>query len=658
MNNPLGLWFPKTALWRSAVGALLTVSTALAQTAPLAAAPSTPLVTSIVPDGKVHKFEARDHQFFIDGDPTMIIAGEMHFGRVQPEDWDTRIKQAKAMGLNTISFYLFWNQVEEKEGQFTFTGMTDVRRVLKLCQDNGMWCILRPGPYCCAEIEYGGLPAWTLKYPGVKIRAADPKFLDWCKRYISEVYKQVADFQVTHGGPLLMVQLDNEYGVTSPPNNDYLVALDKIFKDVGFDVQLFTCNPTQGKEWADPGFRIPGVMACRNGLNSDRMYNQSAAAIGDYPVFVPEVYPAWFLGWGDGVTKEYHDKAQIPAIVNWTSYLLDHHYSFNYYVFFGGTNFGFDNGALFFDSVQTSYDYSAPIDEAGRTTPKYYALRDLLTQRLGRTPPAPPPEPAVITIPAIKFTENEPLLATLPARPTLTAEQPVSMENLNQAYGFVDYRKQFPNGVKGTLELKDAMDYTIIMVNGKTVGKAFRGYGPDSNKVVLNESGPVTLDLLVYNLGRISVVTSDRTQQYASKGLLGGATLDGQSLMGWAMYSLPYATGPDQFTASATPSSGPAFYHATFTLEEVGGTFLDLRNWSFGVVWVNGHNLGRFSDRGPVRSLFVPQYWLKQGQNDIVVLELHDSPQNPTITGGTALIQEVAAKPFAVKLSADPTAAK
>jgi len=593
----------------------------------------------------------------------MLLSGEMHFGRVQPEDWETRIKQAKAMGLNTISFYLFWNQVEQKEGEFTFTGMTDVKRVLKLCQDNGMWCILRPGPYCCAEIEYGGLPYWTLKYPGVKIRVADPKFLSWCARYIGEVYRQVADFQVTKGGPLLMVQLDNEYGITDPQaeggpqNNNYLIALNRIFRAAGFDVQLFVCNPTHAPEWTDPEYRIPGVMICRNGLSNDTMYNVSKEAIGDYPVFVPEVYPAWFLGWGDGVTKEYHDKAQIPAIVNWTSYLLDHQYSFNYYVFFGGTNFGFDNGALFFDSVQTSYDYSAPIDEAGRTTPKYKALRDLIGQRLGVTLPAPPPEPSVIEIPAIKFTEKMPLLATLPATPTLTAAKPVSMENLDQDYGFVDYRKTFPNGFEGTLELKDARDYTIVMVNGKTAGRAFMGYGPDSNRIVVSESGPVTLDLLVYNLGRISVVTSDRTQQYAAKGLLGGATLDGLELTGWDMYSLPYASAPS-LKPAASPQMGPEFYHATFTLNTLGGTFLNMSNWSFGVVWVNGHNLGRFWDRGPVRSLFVPQNWLKQGQNDIVVLELHDAPLIPEITGGKELIQPQEAKPFAVKLSADPTAAK
>jgi beta-galactosidase len=234
------------------------------------------------------------------------------------------------------------------------------------------------------------------------------------------------------------------------------------------------------------------------------------------------------------------------------------------------------------------------------------------------------------------------------------------MENLDQAYGFVDYRKQFPNGLKGTLELKDAMDYAFIMVNGKTVGKAFKGYGPDSDKVVINETGQVTLDILVYNLGRISVITDYTRQQFARKGLLGGATLDGQELAGWDMYSLPYATveNLNQYKPWDAPQTGPEFYQATFNLDQVGGTFLDMRNWSFGVVWVNGHNLGRFWDRGPVRTLFVPQYWLKQGQNDIVVLELHDAPRTPEITGGKIMIMDQAAKPFAVKLGDDPLAKK
>jgi beta-galactosidase len=602
-------------------------------------------VTGIVPDGEAHKFEARDHQFFIDGQPTMLIAGEMHFGRVQPEDWETRIKQAKAMGLNTISFYLFWNQVETKEGKFNFTGMTDVRRVVKLCQENGMWAILRPGPYCCAEIEYGGIPWWTLKYPDVKVRTTDARWLEWCRKYLAQVYKQVGDLQVSKGGPLLMVQVENEYGILNPTNNDYMVALTKIFKEVGFSGLLFTCDPTT-HIWSDPSLRVPGLMYGRNGLATDQRFQQSAAAIGDFPVYVPEVYTAWFSGWGEPIATK---NSTIPQITNWVTYLLDHSYSFCLYVFFGGSNYGFDNGCNQYLPVQTSYDYNAPIDEAGRATEKYGELRALLTTRLKINPPAILADPPVIEIPPVKLDQKEPLLQTLPRKPTLVSAKTVSMENLNQDYGFVLYRKTFPNGLKGKLELKKAMDYTVVMVNGKTVGKSFVGYGLDSNKIELPQTdGPATLDLLVYNLGRISVVVSEHSQDLARKGLIDGASLDGRDLSGWQIYSLPY-NNVENFKASDAAHTGPTFYRGTFTVDNLGGTFLDMRNWSMGAVWVNGHNLGRFWDHGGLRSLFLPRQWLKQGRNEIVVLELHDAPKVAEVSGGTKIIEEPAI-PFAVRL--------
>jgi beta-galactosidase len=236
----------------------------------------------------------------------------------------------------------------------------------------------------------------------------------------------------------------------------------------------------------------------------------------------------------------------------------------------------------------------------------------------------------------------------LPAKPTVVSDFPVAMEDLNQAYGFVLYRKRFDQGLSGTLELHQAMDYTVVMVNGRTVGKAFRGFGPDSNKVQLNEAGPVTLDLLVYNLGRISVPVSWETQGRAHKGLIGGASLDGKDLHGWDIYSLPFDSVGD-FRASDAPPTGPTFYRATFTLEKPGGTFLDMRKWGMGAVWVNGHNLGRFWDRGGLRSLWVPGQWLESGKNEIVILELQDAPAAAQVSGGLNIIEEPAV-PFQIRL--------
>ena len=611
----------------------------------LASAAAAQSVTRIVPDGKPHKFEARDQKFFIDGDPTMIVAGEMHFGRVLPEDWETRIRQAKAMGLNTVSFYLFWNMVEPREGEFVFTGMTDVRRVLKLCADNGLWAILRPGPYCCAEVEYGGIPWWTAKYPDVKIRSADPKWLEWSRRYLAKVHEQVADLDVSKGGPLLMVQVENEIGITAPADNTYMVALTKVFRDVGFGGQLFTCNPSVGGEWRDPAYRMPGVLSARNGLRNDRDLEQTLTAANGMPAFAPEIYTAWFSGWGQPIATRY---AGVEQARTWSTYLLDHNVSYCYYMFFGGTTFGFFNGTNEYLPVQTSYDYSAPVDEAGRTTEKYRMIRQLLTDKLKIAPPPIPAEPAVAALPVIALKEQQALLDTLPAKPTRLSAKPLAMEELDQAYGLVLYRKKFAAGVKGTLELRDAMDYAVVMVNGRTVGKSFRGYGPESARIELNETGPVTLDVLVYNLGRISVVVSERSQNRARKGLIGGAWLSGAELTGWENFSLPMEN-PKVTKTSTAALTGPALHRGTFTVAEPAGTFLDLRNWGFGAVWVNGHNLGRYWDRGALRSLFVPSHWLKRGENEIVVLELHDSPKTAEIASGTKIIEEPAVA-FAVRL--------
>ena len=226
------------------------------------------------------------------------------------------------------------------------------------------------------------------------------------------------------------------------------------------------------------------------------------------------------------------------------------------------------------------------------------------------------------------------------------------MEDLDQDSGFVLYRKRFPNGIKGTLELKEARDYTVVMINGRAVHRAFLGYGPDSSKLALDESGAVTLDLLVHNLGRISVITAPRSQDRARKGLVGGALLDGAELVDWEMYSMPCET-IENFRSSSTPHTGPSFYRATFSIDKPAGTFLDLRNWSFGVVWVNGHNLGRFWDRGAVRSLFVPSHWLKAGENEIIVLELHDAPKLAELSGAVNLITETP-QPFSVRLDRLP----
>jgi len=634
--------------------------------APAQPAPGKVTLTSIVPDGKPHTLELKNKSFLIDGQPTLIIAGEMHFGRILPEDFETRVKQAKAMGLNTISFYLFWNLVEPVEGKFDFTGMNDVRRMLKICQDNGMWVVLRPGPYCCAEVDYGGIPSWTLKGDNVKvkIRTTDPKYMEWSRNYINAVAKEVADFQSTRGGPLLMVQVENEYGmaVKNAGGYDYPVALKKVFRDAGFTVPLFVCDPGSfSPKAAGPSPYGDDILRGRNGLNGEAAYQQALAAAGDFPVYAPEVYTAWFSAWGQPTATK---NAPLKAITDWTTFLLDHNTSWCYYLVFGGTNYGYNTGCNEHLPLITSYDYNAPIDEAGRTTEKFRALRQILATRTGRMLPEPPAEPAVITLPEIRFKPIQTLSSTVGDKPTLTSAKPAAMEDLDQPFGFVLYRKTFPNGIKGKLELRDARDYAITTVNKKQVGESFVGV-PGSNIINLDGSAsltidgsPTVLDILVQNLGRISVIVDSTSPSRARKGLIGGVFLDGKELTDWSIYSLPLTNGPISLEtdvplheAALPPGEHipPTFYASTFTLEKPASTYLDLRNWSMGVVWVNGHNLGRYWDRGAIRSLLLPAAFLKAGQNDITILELNEAPKNPTVAGTTHFL-ETAPVPFPIKL--------
>ncbi|HEY4330442.1 MAG TPA: beta-galactosidase, partial [Phycisphaerae bacterium] len=268
-----------------------------------AAAPAAPVpltLTTIVPDGKPHVFAAKNKTFSIDGQPTILIAGEMHFGRILPEDFETRVKQAKAMGLNAISFYLFWNLSEPEEGKFDFTGMNDVHRMLKICQENGMWAVLRPGPYCCAEVDYGGIPYWTATgdNENVKIRSTDPKYLAWEKRYIDRLGQEIGDMQVTKGGPLLMVQLENEFGMVAgvPGTGGYdaVKSLTPIFKGAGFNVPFYVCDPGSiggrggTNPYGDDILRAPNGMS--GGGGAEATYQRNLAASGDFPLYSPEVY--------------------------------------------------------------------------------------------------------------------------------------------------------------------------------------------------------------------------------------------------------------------------------------------------------------------------------------------------------------------------------
>jgi beta-galactosidase len=565
---------------------------------------------------QTHTFTLGNDSFLLDGKPFQMISGEMHYPRVPREAWRSRMKMAKAMGLNTIGTYVFWNLHEPQKGKFDFTGNNDVAEFVKIAREEGLWVILRPSPYVCAEWEFGGYPYWLQNEKGLEVRSKEPRYLKEYESYIKEIGKQLAPLQINHGGNILMVQIENEYG-SYGSDKQYLSINQKFFKEAGFDGLLYTCDPAPDLVKG----HLPGLLPAVNGLDNPakvkKIINDNHNGKGPY--YIAEWYPAWFDWWG---TKHH----TVPA-EHYTSHLdsvLAAGISINMYMFHGGTTRGFMNGANYKDGTPyepqiSSYDYDAPLDEAGNATPKFMKFREVIQKYLPagvNLPPVPAAKPT-ISIPAIKFTQSLNVQSALPApKANIT---PLTFEDLHQNYGFVLYRSTIAGGKTGVLKLKELRDYAVVMVNGKTVGALDRRLNQDSLTLTL-PSGKITLDILVENSGRINF---GKYLLQNKKGITQKVLFAGTEVKQWKMYSLPFNNlNAVKFGATKHNSWSPVIKKGGFNLNQVGDTYLDLSHWGKGVVWVNGHNLGRYWNIGPQQTLYLPTEWLKKGHNDIVILEL------------------------------------
>jgi len=567
-----------------------------------------------------HTFTLGATDFLLDGKPLQMISGELHYPRIPREAWRSRLKMAKAMGLNTIGTYVFWNVHEPQPGQYDFTGNNDVAAFVKMAQEEGLWVILRPSPYVCAEWEFGGYPYWLQNVPGLKVRSQEPQYVAAYRRYLTAVAKQLAPLQVGHGGPVLMVQVENEYG-SYGSDKQYLAQNKKLFEDVGFDGLLYTCDPVKDVAAG----HLEGLLPAVNGTDKPAQIRQLVNTNhgGKGPYYVAEWYPAWFDWWGAP-----HHTVPAARYAPPLDSVLKAGISINMYMFHGGTTRAFMNGANYkgdtshYEPQVSSYDYDAPLDEAGNATAKFRAFREVIAKYRPAGPPLPPVPAAKpsAALPALQLTKSVRLLDRLPA--PVASPTPLTFENLKQAYGFVLYRATVPGGRSEMLKISDLRDYAVVMVNGQRVGTLDRRLRQDSLRVAL-PAGQVQLDILVENLGRINF---GEYLLQNTKGITKRVTLGGREVKNWRMYGLPFAQAPTVAAAASSPAptaaSGPALRAATFALSQPIDTYLDMRQWGKGVVWVNGHNLGRYWAIGPQQTLYVPAEWLRKGQNDITVLEL------------------------------------
>lgn len=561
-------------------------------------------------------FQIKDQAFRINGKPTQLICGEMHYPRIPKEYWRDRMRRARAMGINTLSTYVFWNIHERLPGQFDFEGQEDLAQFIRIAQEEDLYVILRPGPYVCAEWDFGGYPAWLQKEKNMTYRTKDPRFLKACERYINRLGQEVSGLTITNGGPILMVQVENEYG-SYGNDKEYLSKLRDMIKNAGFDVPLITCDGAGQMENGS----VEGVLPTVNGAVGEDIIKTVNRFVPGGPYFVAEFYPAWFDVWGKKHSVRNYEK---PA--RQLEWMLENGISVSMYMFHGGTNFEYTNGAntaYGYAPQPTSYDYDAPLGEYGNATPKYYAFRKIIQQHLpkGETLPEVPEENAVITIPTIELKQTAPLSMAFTER--IKSSAPLTMEDVNQDFGYIHYETTLNEPVKdGILLLKELRDYAVILVDGKQIGSLDRRHRQNKLKITVNQV-PARLEILVENTGRVNYGNDIQNNR---KGITEKVLLNGKEISNWITSPLPlYRANISDFQWTEQRENGkPAFFKGTFLLKKTGDTFLDTRGWGKGAAWINGHSLGRFWNIGPQQTLYVPAPWLKEGENEVVIFEMED----------------------------------
>ena len=569
--------------------------------------------------------------FLLNGKPFTVKAAELHYTRIPAPYWEHRIEMCKALGMNTICLYVFWNIHEQTEGQFDFTGQNDIAAFCRLAQKHGMYVIVRPGPYVCAEWEMGGLPWWLLKKKDIVLRTLDPYFMERTAIFMKEVGKQLAPLQITRGGNIIMVQVENEYGAYAV-DKPYVSAIRDIVKSAGFtEVPLFQCDwsSTFDRNGLDD---LLWTINFGTGANIEQQFKRLREARPETPLMCSEFWSGWFDHWG-----RKHETRPAKSMVQGIKDMLDRNISFSLYMAHGGTTFGHWGGANnpSYSAMCSSYDYDAPISEPGWTTDKYFQLRDLLKNYLpaGEQLPEIPEAFPVIEIPEVEFTQVAPLFSNLPEAKESMDIQP--MEAVDQGWGTILYRTTLQEPVENgtTMKITEVHDWAQVFADGKLLARLDRRRGEFALQLPVLKKG-TRIDILVEAMGRVNFDESihDRKGITEKVELVRGK--QSAELKNWTVYSFPvdYSFVQDKRYKNGTAQTMPAYYRTTFRLDKVGDTFLDMSTWGKGMVWVNGLAIGRFWEIGPQQTLFMPGCWLKEGENEIIVLDLK-GPEKASIRG-------------------------
>ena len=611
------------------------------------------LLVTIPSDAQKTKgtFEAGNGTFLLNGNPFVVKAAEIHYPRIPKPYWEHRIKMCKALGMNTVCIYIFWNIHEQREGQFDFTGNNDVAEFCRLAQKNGMYVIVRPGPYVCAEWEMGGLPWWLLKKKDIRLREQDPYFMERVKIFEQKVGEQLAPLTIQNGGPIIMVQVENEYG-SYGEDKPYVSEIRDCLRGIyGKDLALFQCDWSSNfeKNGLDD---LTWTMNFGTGANINDQFRRLGELRPNAPKMCSEFWSGWFDKWGAR-----HETRPAKDMVDGMDEMLSKGISFSLYMTHGGTSFGHWAGANSpgFAPDVTSYDYDAPINEYGQTTPKYFELRKMMEKyNDGKALPAvPKPAAPIITIPKFELKEFSSIFNgsdTELKMPIRKEGGLMTFEEMDMGWGSMLYTTTMPEIPVQSVITADFHDFAQVFINGKYIGKIDRVKNEKSLTLPPVKKGD-ELEILVEAMGRINFGRAIKDFNGIVADVATTEEVEGIETtwkpQGWVKFGLPdsYEKAADAFVHNNDYTqaekegqrlgkkpqwnvdgldlvSKRGYYRGYFNINKVGDTFLNFETWGKGQVYVNGHALGRIWSIGPQQTLYCPGCWLKKGKNEIIVLDV------------------------------------
>ena len=585
-------------------------------------------------------FTTGNKTFLLNGQPFVVKAAEVHYPRIPRPYWEHRIQMCKALGMNTVCIYVFWNIHEQKEGEFNFTGNNDVAEFCRLAQKNGMYVIVRPGPYVCAEWEMGGLPWWLLKKKDIKLRERDPYFMERVKIFEQKVGEQLAPLTIQNGGPIIMVQVENEYG-SYGEDKPYVSEIRDCLRSIyGKELSLFQCDWSSNftKNGLDD---LTWTMNFGTGANIDQQFRRLGELRPNAPKMCSEFWSGWFDKWG-----ACHETRPAKDMVEGMDEMLSKGISFSLYMTHGGTSFGHWAGANSpgFAPDVTSYDYDAPINEYGHATPKFWELRKMMAKyNNGKKMPAVPKAPMpIITVPKFELKEFAPLMYANGGLNTDGNQDDLTFEAHNLGWGYAAYYTSLPELSASSVLTAEFHDFAQVFVDGKYIGKIDRVKNEKSLTIPPVKAGS-SLVIVVEAMGRINFGRAIKD----FKGIVGNVTISSKAgkhdvtytLNDWekffvndeyetALLALKRASATENneyvemFKDDAKMMGSRGYYRGYFNLKKVGDTFLNFETWGKGQVYVNGHAMGRIWSIGPQQTLYVPGCWLKKGKNEVIVLDI------------------------------------